>query len=645
MKKKLLILIVAFAIVASSFAGINFTDVNAVSVTMSNMFTQESGSSYITRSVDENGAKMTFNSTAKETSIKYLQLMHMEHFEVVFELLQVEFKEFYVTLKEYNVSSKFLRVTLSNDGSNLKAVVSDNLRNEVETIIPSSKLEGELKIIYDGITKQLYFNNDMDSDNHIQLNMQGIVTDSFYNQEANMVFGVKGHSDENASNIYVKSIANKNGNQEINSKTSTNIDPIVAHYASNELNFSNGDTIELKAALGYKFTIPYYAIDVLGNKLYIKTQFEAKDANTFDNDWYAMEDNKSKYPSSTSMTYIQMSGNVEGKKLEVGDKYYIHISNVYEQNNVNAQWLTLKVTLVDDTEAPVIVADKLVTAVNEYFPNLSIDAPMTGNTLSFPSLNAFGDVIDFDKGDGIDAIYNVEFQVGYKRPGDAAWSWSSNTEVSINTIGYWTFTYRVKDAAGNMSYLGSKIGDITFGYYVNDIYSPEIDVSKEQVIYKNKAYTIPTPKVTDNASGVDSAWTKYKVYYIDGNGNSTLLEDNKDSMLYNGVLTAETITNDGETEYYFLIEYSARDKAGNVAETKTTKLIVKVSPNPVERPVNNIMKIIAIVLASVAGVLLVIMLVVNPEKRKEKAGFIKNKIVEDEKEKKEDKTETKSNKK
>lgn len=637
MKKRLLVLIIALAIVAAGLLGINATDVSAVSVTISNLFVQASGSSYISRSVDDQGVKITFNSTAKESSIRYLQLMHMENFEVEFDLIDVSFKEFIINLYDNYNSSKFIRITLSNDGTNLKVVLRDNYRNEAETIIPLTQLKGKIKIIYLGTVNEFRFSSDESSLNNTLLNDAGIVTKSFYNYEARMTFGVADHSDTDGSNIYVNSISNKNGKQEFSKSTETNVVPIIGHYINNELNFVSGSTISLDAALGHRFTIPYYTIDILGDGLNVRTQFEAKGTNTFDSDWFGVDEGglDSKFPASSSITSLLMSGNVDGKKLEEGDKYYIHIANLLDRNELGYQEVTLKVTLKLDTQSPIIKDAAVVSAVREAYPNLSIDAPLKDNTLTFPSLILNDGVIDFVNGDGIDANYNVNFQLGYKRPNEATWQWSSNTDVSINAIGYWTFTYRVKDAAGNTSYLGGQIGAITFGYYINDVTPPEIDAYKEQTIYLNKAFTVSLPSITDNASGVNSAWSKYKVYFIDGDGVRTLLEDNKKSQLFEGKITATQLTNENGDKNYFEIEFSARDNVGNISEVKITKLIVKVSTDLEKLPANDILKTIAIIIACVAGVCLVLLLIVNPDRKRERSpSFVKTKEVDDKEDKK-----------
>ena len=224
----------------------------------------------------------------------------------------------------------------------------------------------------------------------------------------------------------------------------------------------------------------------------------------------------------------------------------------------------------------------------------------------------------FTAQDSLDSYDNVTIQVGYSAPRDKGeFTYVDSYAVRINVEGQWYFRYKVTDSAGN------EAESDAFPIRVFDETPPTIKAESTVEITVNEEYTIPSATITDNAAGVDTAYSKWTLYYMNADGSrgekiENLLEDQEgyeDSILKDGVLTPTELTA-SDSDGSFILVYQARDLAGN--ESDPVEVVIKVvegTPDYSANPWNDFFVTALIVIACLAGTGIIILIFVKPKER------------------------------
>ena len=570
------------------------------------------GSASIASSLS-NGVMVTFRKASAASSASYKHSMDMNSFAVDFRFGNANFSELWFKFTDADNSSKWVTVWLRQIGDNLQYKFEDNYGNETDYAysgIAASSLtsDGGLTLGYRGGA----FTLSAASANGATLTSDGIQTLSFYKNIANMSFGVEGVSgeddDENAV-MYITAITNSNGEQKLVTSNSRFTDaervaPVIVPKADGDngvVSASEPDVKTVNAAADSTYVFPYYCLDILGTGWAVTTAV-----------------GESGTPGD------KVEGKTEHSLGNAGTAYKFEI---YAKASDENPLVTLNVTAVNDTTGVTIDNGNLLTFLhnsdeigNDTHDGFAahIVAPTENNTFEFPHIYRDDFETIFTAQDSLDSYDNVTIQVGYSAPRDKGeFTYVDSYAVRINVEGQWYFRYKVTDSAGN------EAESDAFPIRVFDETPPTIKAESTVEITVNEEYTITSATITDNAAGVDTAYSKWTLYYMNADGSrgekiENLLEDQEgyeDSILKDGVLTPTELTaldSDGS----FILVYQARDLAGN--ESDPVEVVIKVvegTPDYSANPWNDFFVTALIVIACLAGTGIIILIFVKPKER------------------------------
>ena len=613
--KKLLGVLCAFVMMFSAGAltlsGVN--DVFAAENTYyygTGLVSAGEGSASIASSLS-NGVMVTFRKASAASSASYKHSMDMNSFAVDFRFGNANFSELW--FKFTDNSSKWVTVWLRQNGDNLQYKFEDNYGNETDyadsgIAVSSLTSDGGLTLGYRGGA----FTLSAASANGATLTSDGIQTLSFYKNIADMSFGVDGVSgeeeDENAV-MYITAITNSNGEQTLVTSNSRFTDaervaPVIVPKADGDngvVSASEPDVKTVNAAADSTYVFPYYCLDILGTGWAVTTAV-----------------GESGTPGDK----------VEGKtEHSLGNADTAYKFEIYAKASDENPLVTLNVTAVNDTTGVTIDNAKLMTFLhnsdeigNDTHDGFAahIVAPTENNTFEFPHIYRDDFETIFTAQDSLDSYDNVTIQVGYSAPSDKGeFTYVDSYAVRINAVGQWYFRYKVTDSAGN------EAESDAFPIRVFDETPPTIKAESTVEITVNEEYTIPSATITDNAAGVDTAYSKWTLYYMNADGSrgekiENLLEGQdgyEDSILKDGVLTPTELTA-SDSDGSFILVYQARDLAGN--ESDPVEVVIKVvegTPDYSANPWNDFFVTALIVIACLAGTGIIILIFVKPKER------------------------------
>lgn len=571
--------------------------------TGSSLFTVTSGTATIDSTINgKGGALVTIPKTGKRSTLKYTHTLDSTDISVF-----VEFPAFYCnkfTLRfadNYN-STKYLEISLEvRSEGGFTAYAMDNYETKSPELkfdnpLSEAKFElgyrvssesekgGELYISINAGTEQFF---DVSG-----LRMRAADTSStlkqlsFDNDDVMLFFSLADQLSTEDTKMLVTGIKMFGKIQLLDDQAEGYVKqvPVLKRrqgLAANEVIYI------FKGTLNKTYTFPIYIVSVLGDKVY--TSVVSPSIGGLDD------------PDIIPMLPETWNSPIYNKTSHTLDSKGWYIFKVSISNEVDADSIYLKIFVGDATVAPTFNTAKVVEKVAEMLPNRVLIAPALSNTFEFPSLRSeeFVNILG-----GIDALYNIKIQLGYRKPGTSTgtWTYCEANEVQLNAVGTWAFTYRVVDSAGNESALGE-----IFTYIVNDVDAPKIEATRDIEVVVNTEYTIASPTISDNASGVDSSKTVIKLYTKDG--EEIELKDNK--------FRPSKLTPNGDS-YSYYITYQAVDNYGNATEELTLSYvkIVPYSGDPVENPANVIIQVVLIVVASIAGIGLVVLTFTSVKPRK-----------------------------
>ena len=364
---------------------------------------------------------------------------------------------------------------------------------------------------------------------------------------------------------------------------------------------SEPDVKTVNAAADSTYVFPYYCLDILGTGWAVTTAV-----------------GESGTPGD------KVEGKTEHSLGNAGTAYKFEI---YAKASDENPLVTLNVTAVNDTTGVTIDNGNLLTFLhnsdeigNDTHDGFAahIVAPTENNTFEFPHIYRDDFETIFTAQDSLDSYDNVTIQVGYSAPRDKGeFTYVDSYAVRINAIGMWYFRYKVTDSAGN------EAESDAFPIRVFDETPPTIKAESTVEITVNEEYTIPSATITDNAAGVDTAYSKWTLYYMNADGSrgekiENLLEDQEgyeDSILKDGVLTPTELTA-SDSDGSFILVYQARDLAGN--ESDPVEVVIKVvegTPDYSANPWNDFFVTALIVIACLAGTGIIILIFVKPKER------------------------------
>ena len=557
------------------------------------LLTTQSGSPTIESSLKD-GAKVTFKASSSTASVGYKHTLYTQDLQISFNSASSNFEELWFKLTDADNDTKWVKVSLKKASDKIQYKLEDNNGNKTEYVdsgVSASKLA-------EGLTLSLKDKN-FKLDN-VDLNEGNIKTLSFYKNMANLSYGVSGVDSEGSdavvslTKINNQTLTTTNNKFEGANRAQTVIiskaDGVDAPITSPISPADEGDYTF--AAENTEYAFNYYCLDVLGTG------------------WAVAVGNGAK---------------VSGQKtVSVGAKDSVVEVAIYSTIDSTDALITLKIKAVKDTTkvelkdkaAGSTFADAIISMMEQNDATVAsghIVAPTTGNTYEFPHVDRDMFNAYFTAKDG-DSFDNVKIQVGYKAPGDNGdYTYVSSYAVKLNETGIWYFVYKVTDVAGNETLSN------TFSLRVFDETAPVISVSEKVEIIVDEKYTIPSATITDNASGVDSRYTKWTLYKADENGNKVGdaianvkygEEGYDESELQDGVLTPS------EIGAKYVVVYEAQDKDGNVAEIKSTVItVVEGTPSYTANPFNDFVKTALIVTACLAGLGIIILIFVKPRER------------------------------
>lgn len=570
------------------------------------------GSASIASSLS-NGVMVTFRKASAASSASYKHSMDMNSFAVDFRFGNANFSELWFKFTDADNSSKWVTVWLRQNGDNLQYKFEDNYGNETDyadsgIAVSSLTSDGGLTLGYRGGA----FTLSAASANGATLTSDGIQTLSFYKNIANMSFGVEGVSgedeDENAV-MYITAITNSNGEQTLVTSNSRFTDaervaPVIVPKADGDdgvVSDSEPDVKTVNAAADSTYVFPYYCLDILGTGWAVTTAV-----------------GESGTPGD------KVEGKTEHSLGNAGTAYKFEI---YAKASDENPLVTLNVTAVNDTKGVTIDNSALLTFLhnsdeigNDTHDGFAahIVAPTENNTFEFPHIYRDDFETIFTAQDSLDSYDNVTIQVGYSAPRDKGeFTYVDSYAVRINVEGQWYFRYKVTDSAGN------EAESDAFPIRVFDETPPTIKAESTVEITVNEEYTIPSATITDNAAGVDTAYSKWTLYYMNADGSrgekiENLLEDQEgyeDSILKDGVLTPTELTA-SDSDGSFILVYEARDRVGNVSDP--VEVVIKVvegTPDYAANPWNDFFVTALIVIACLAGTGIIILIFVKPKER------------------------------
>ena len=570
------------------------------------------GSATVASSLSQ-GVKITFNKASEASSADYRHSLDMNRFAVDFKFDGENFQEIWFTFTDADNSSKWVTVRLNKDGDSLQYKLEDNYGNE--TAYASSGVTVSALTSEGGVTLGYTYANDGNG-NYVgaftfggrTLAADGIETTSFYKNIADMSFGVEGVSgDLDSAVMYITAVTNSNGEQSLvtsNSKfTDENrVAPVIIPKEDGVdaiVTSASPVTKAVNAASNSTYSFPYYCLDILGSGWAVTTSVEQGAAGD----------------------------KVEGKtEHALGNAGSVYTFRIYAKESDAEPLVTLNVTAVDDDRKVSVDNAKFIEFINasdEIGTGSAlvehIVAPSENNTFEFPHIyrDDYENIFAADP-TGLDTFDNVTIQVGYRAPGDTGeFTYVNSYAVRINAEGLWTFRYKVTDAAGN------ETESQVFYLRVFDETAPTIKTETTVEITVNEGYTIPSATITDNASGVDTAYSVWTLYEMNADGSKgnkiANIRDGEEgyenSILKDGVLTPTALTPDDRDGSYILV-YEARDYAGNVADNvEVTIKVVAGTPDYADNPWNDFFRTALIVVACLAGTGIIILIFVKPRER------------------------------
>ncbi|MBE5748479.1 MAG: hypothetical protein E7344_02485 [Clostridiales bacterium] len=548
------------------------------------LVSSDSGSPSITSSLSD-GVKVTFKKTNKSASVNYKHVLYTQNFEITFKADKTNFEELYFTLTDADNDTKWVKVSFKQVDGKLQYKFEDNENNKTEYAnsgIASSKLESGVKLSLSNGEFKL---------DATTLDCEAIVTKSFYKNMASLSYGVEGVDNQGEdvvvciTEINSQSLVSSNNKFEGSARKNPVIIPMEDNNDQPIVSAQPAQNVKAPANEDYAFA--YYCLDVLGTG------------------WAVSVDGGDK-----------VNGKATQAIGEVGSD--VVVAKIYATDASDEALITLNITAVEDETSVTINDAQFDGFIDEKLADVHsvghVVATKEGNTFEFPHIYRDDFATIFNCTDGIDAYNNVKIQVGYKAPGDNGnYTYVSSYAVKLNETGIWYFVYKATDVAGN------EIVSEPFSFRVIDETAPTIKVSEKVQIIVDEKYTIPSATITDNASGVDSNYTKWTLYNADSNGNKTgsaianlkFGEDGyEDSLLKDGVFKPT------EAGKKYVVVYEARDKAGNIAESQETVIeVVEGTPTYTANPFNDFVKTALIVVACLAGLGLIILIFVRPKER------------------------------
>lgn len=558
------------------------------------------GSTVVTSSL-ANGLQLNFGKASKASDASYQHLLDMNDFAAEFTFVNANFGETWFRFTDNDNDTKWVELTLLKENDKVAYKIKDNYKNETQ--------QKTLSVDFTALTDEEDYASLSYADGKFALNgaaldMTGITTTSFYKNIAKMSVGVKnvdGSDDASDAVMRISSVKSSNGVQTLVTDNSRfegekRVAPVIIPKADGDDEaVTSPVTKTMNAASNAEFAFPYYCVDALGEG------------------WYA--------------TVTEGAGE-EGEKVlaktrhTLGDAGKTYSFRIYPLSSSSEALVKIDVTAQDDTQKVAAANDKFDSFIKdsdelkEAFAQGHLVAPSEGNTFEFPHIRRenFGADGIFSAADDLDSFDNVKIQVGYKAPGDSGeYTYVSAYAVRINAMGKWSFRYKVTDSAGNATETAP------FELRVFDEDAPTITVSDSEEIFVGRGYTVPTASISDNAAGVDEAFSIWTLYQIDENGERKEIKNLKegedgyeDNLLKNGVLTPTEVTPSGK-DASFVIVYEARDLAGNVADKVETEIkVVETTPDYVTNPWNDFFRIALIVLACLAGVGIIVLIFLRP---------------------------------
>lgn len=543
------------------------------------LVSSESGSPSITSSLTD-GVKVTFKKANESASVSYKHDLYAKSFAISFKSTSANFDELWFKLADADNDTKWVKVTLKQADGKIQYKLEDNEKNKTEyadTGIDASKFA-------EGMTLSLADKNfKLDSK---EFDEGSVKTLSFYKNIANLSYGVAGVDKDGEDAVVLVTkineqslVTNNSRFEEENRKAPV----IISKEDGVDAPVTTAINADVNAPANEDYTFAYYCLDVLGTG------------------WAVSVDDGDKENGKLTLAV----GDINSEKMVV---------KIYATDASETALITLNVTAVNDTQK-VVLSDAdgfkafIAQEMNDDLQKGHLVATTEGNTYEFPHVyrddfNAYFDCI------GIDSFDNVKIQVGYKAPGDDGnYTYASSYAVKINETGLWYFVYKVTDIAGNETV------SEPFSIRVFDETAPTISVKDSVEIVEGEKYTIPSASITDNASGVDSRYTKWTLYAVDEQGNRTEVKNVKlgeegydESLLKDGVLTP------AQAGTKYVVVYEARDNAGNIAANEEMEIeVVESTPTYTENPFNNFVKTALIVVACLAGLGIIILIFVRPK--------------------------------
>lgn len=544
----------------------------------------ESGSPTITSSLTD-GVKVTFKKASKSASVNYKHTLYVKNFEVSFKSSNTNFEELWFELTDADNDTKWVKVYFKQVDGKIQYKFEDNQKNKTEYAdsgVSSDKLAEGVKLsLSNGIFKL----------DNATLSSTNVVTKSFYKNMADLAFGVEGVDSEGEDAVVCITKINEQSLVTSNSKFEGNarVNPVIIPMQDGEDEpVSTAVSQNVNAPANQDYSFAYYCLDVLGTG------------------WAVSVDNGDKVNGKTSHAI----GEVGSQDI---------VAKIYVTDASDQALITLNIKAVQDN-ASVTISD---SAFENFYSNANelqnvfgsnaighMVATTEGNTFEFPHMSR-DDFNAIYTTDGYDTFNNVKIQVGYKAPGDNGdYTYVSSYAVKLNETGVWYFVYKATDVAGNEEV--SK----AFSFRVVDETAPTIKVSEKTQIIVDEKYTIPSATITDNASGVDSNYTKWTLYNADENGNKVgeAIANVKfgelgydESMLKDGVFTPD------QAGKKYVVVYEACDKAGNVSASQQTVIeVIEGTPTYTANPFNDFVKTALIVVACLAGLGLIVLIFVKP---------------------------------
>ena len=590
-KKFLSIICAVVMMFALSIAVVQTKHVSAAETTKyyygTSLVTSDSGSPSITSSLSE-GVKVTFKKENKSASVKYKHSLYAQNLEITFKSTKTNFEQLWFTVADADNDTKWVKVSFKQVDGKIHYALEDNENNKTEYAnsgVDASKLADGVKLSLSNGTFKL---------DTATLSATNIVTKSFYKNMAKLSYGVEGVDSEGEDAIVCITKINDQSLVTANSKFEGNarVNPVIIPMQDGEDEpVETAVSQNVNAPANEDYTFAYYCLDVLGTGWAVKVGDSDK-----------------------------VSGKTTQAVGEVGSQDIV--AKIYVTDASEQALITLNITAVED-ETSVTIND---SAFENFYKNADelknvfgtdavghMVATTEGNTFEFPHVYNTEFAAIYGCTDGIDGYNNVKIQVGYKAPGDNGnYTYASSYAVKLNETGVWYFVYKATDVAGNETV--SK----PFSFRVVDETAPTIKVSEKTQIIVDEKYTIPSATITDNASGVDSNYTKWTLYEADADGKADLTKEIKnvkfgeegydESLLKDGVFTPT------ETGKKYVVVYEARDKADNVATSQQTVIeVIEGTPTYTANPFNDFVKTSLIVVACLAGLGLIVLIFVRPK--------------------------------